>query len=496
MNIADLQTANLVIEGCCGCPLPTCPGPEIDYRIRDAASGCGGYPPLIDGTPGAEKTLYRTVTEEDHKTQETSASDSYAGVPGEYFAWEGSMSDTYQRDQIFKDQISPISFQRDHAFFWFSCTGEDITECAGSYHVTYSYTGSSSTDLGDTFTRSIEYEYANQEIDGDCETVELVNTNTETGSIDRIPIPPSISLPGSPREDDVDTCTRTETTLEKIADHIVHDEAYDNYTGHSEYLFTKKWTYSEPVTKAELVAFVLAAMEDEDNPWITPTEVTHASFVMRWPTYPAEHASDPSSCELSSCETATCDATAVQYKMGIPLAWRDYTARHAQWVIDHAAWVTEHATWEDEDPETRGEAPVEPTEPEKRTTWKIQWDVVFFSDERQAWLDAKELHDAWEVEHQAWEDCTEDCGVEPPEPPEEGVEPTPPTFMEDDLFWEYTGLGNPEESHWYQLELLEGVDGQTRIVNIQYICWESERHGVKPTLYGEIYNHDDYVDGE
>lgn len=198
---------------------------------------------------------------------------------------------------------------------------------------------------------------------------------------------------------------------------------------------------------------------------------------------------------------ALVDATKVRYKRGIPLKYQ----AHRLWIIAHAEWVIAHAAWvaAGSDPETE---PIEPVEPQIFHYYAEQWDVVKFPKKWEAWRvlwfawkAAVKAHDDWDVAHAAWVAAGSPAGSEPVEPT---VPPDPtadqpaerPTFIDENLFWEWTGgetLESQYEATWRTIDA-PASEAQIRIVNSQVKCFKSTRTGVPPTPFGEIYNPDDY----
>lgn len=121
--------------------------------------------------------------------------------------------------------------------------------------------------------------------------------------------------------------------------------------------------------------------------------------------------------------------------------WREaheaYLSDHADWVEDHATWQTDHDAWEEADPETRGDEPVEPTEP---------------------------------VETIA-------------KPTEEDEKPS----LIQDREWTYGGPGTTAFSEDFLLPP-PSQPGKSRPVNMMIICYHATAVGVKPTLHGEFVN--------
>jgi hypothetical protein len=63
------------------------------------------------------------------------------------------------------------------------------------------------------------------------------------------------------------------------------------------------------------------------------------------------------------------------------------------------------------------------------------------------------------------------------------------SFFEEDLTWEWTGPGDPENpdswlSDWYEIPPPD-VPGSRRVVNIRFECWTSTKIGSKPQVTGE-----------
>ena len=128
--------------------------------------------------------------------------------------------------------------------------------------------------------------------------------------------------------------------------------------------------------------------------------------------------------------------------------------------------VTEEEWWADNQVDMRWQG----------TYFKITWDVL--------------------TEPDGWDDTIDDPDYEPPvpnDPPEPVPQIPDPNAPEksyiEDLTWEWTGPGDPNddeswESPWFEIDP-PGDPGIRRIVNVRYECYRSTRFGNKPQITGD-----------
>jgi hypothetical protein len=88
-----------------------------------------------------------------------------------------------------------------------------------------------------------------------------------------------------------------------------------------------------------------------------------------------------------------------------------------------------------------------------RSTWEMEWDLVFASTEWWTWFDAGAT----------------------------GTEPTPGPSLVSHQSWVWDS--EAEWSDWYEIPL-PTEPGETRVVNVLTTCWKSTRIGTKPTASG------------
>lgn len=89
-----------------------------------------------------------------------------------------------------------------------------------------------------------------------------------------------------------------------------------------------------------------------------------------------------------------------------------------------------------------------------RSTWAMEWDLVTASPEWWEWYDAGAT----------------------------GTEPTPGPSLVSHEAWVWDGID--EWSEWFEIPLPTET-GETRVVNVQTVCWKSTRIGTKPFLSGD-----------
>lgn len=104
--------------------------------------------------------------------------------------------------------------------------------------------------------------------------------------------------------------------------------------------------------------------------------------------------------------------------------------------------------------------------------FKITWDTVFYPD--------------------GWDAMIDDPDYTPPDPLPDPAPPIPqipdpdaptPSFVSEDLTYEWTG--GDRESAWYELDI-PTEEGEVKVVNIRYICYRGP-YGSKPQTTGDAW---------
>jgi len=106
------------------------------------------------------------------------------------------------------------------------------------------------------------------------------------------------------------------------------------------------------------------------------------------------------------------------------------------------------------------------------TYFKITWDIVFYPEGWDATIDDPDY-------------VPPDPLPDPPPPIPQVPDPdaTPPSFVSEDLTYEWTG--GDRTSGWYEIDA-PPEEGVSKVVNIRFICYRGP-YGSKPQVTGEAY---------
>lgn len=106
------------------------------------------------------------------------------------------------------------------------------------------------------------------------------------------------------------------------------------------------------------------------------------------------------------------------------------------------------------------------------TYFKITWDIVFFPDGWDATIDDPDY-------------VPPDPLPDPPPPIPQIPDPdaTPPSFISEDLTYEWTG--GDRTSGWYEIDV-PTEEGESKVMNVRFLCYRSP-YGSKPQTTGDAW---------
>jgi hypothetical protein len=519
MNITTAQDVALI--GCCSCQPALCESPrkECQSISVESTSADDDYTDAL-----AEWNAADPETRGDAPTAPEGYFDFIHGSWGPFVQPLGEVTDDVP--SLYRELTSSSGMAYTGAIkFYYAIAGTEFSNSANTF-----VEWSAAEDQFEYTAIQRVYDWGvNVGVDGGWE-VRVIAEDTGTEGMPAIPAPFAwidVDPPVSP------PCTSTlriRVSMDRYAEDggsaidvptlpIIEDPEGDDYP--EGWTPANDWEWSDVtektqetdelssgVTKADLIARATAKMPAG---WEEPEgEVCSSSVETTWPIISsffsgADPEADPPvpatwpdcSSELLPIESiATATVTKSRYRMGIPdgARWEATTAEWLAWEeagsvgeeplkttfdVAHAAWVIAKAEWDAADPETRGEEPLEPT---TRSTYELEWDEVFFSEEWEEWKVLKDAFDAATIAYDAWVAAGSE-GEAPPIPEEPDPEPTSPSLVAS-RSWVYSGA--EEWSSWFEIAI-PTVSGETRVVNIMIICYRSASLGQKPTAYGERY---------